>query len=299
MAHGRDGEDVSKLQRTLTGLGYLKAAATGHYGDDTAQAVTAFQKAAGLQADGIFGETTLAELKGAWDAGKTAAPGAVTEGKKASGKPLKGIVIGLDPGHQAKANYDKEPIAPGASKTKAKVSSGTRGVATTIYEYQLNLQVGLMLKKKLEAKGARVIMTRTKNNVNISNSERAKLMNKNHADVFFRIHANGSDNHSLHGMFIIVPSKDGYLKGSQQQKSEKLAKALLKTAVKTTGSQNRGLSYRNDETGNNWAQMPVCLIEMGFMTNPEEDKNLNSEAWQEKLTDGLVQGFLSYFAAQK
>ena len=96
-------------------------------------------------------------------------------------------------------------------------------------------------------------------------------------------------------MFIIVPSKNGCLKGKQQVESERLAKALLQPAVERTGAQNRGLSYRNDETGNNWAKMPVCLIEMGFMTNKAEDIALNSEDYQEKLTDGLLEGFNKLF----
>lgn len=209
--------------------------------------------------------------------------------------PLKGITIGLDPGHQAKANSAIEPNAPGSKKMKKKVSSGTRGIYTKVYEYQLNLQIGLMLKVKLEAKGAKVVMTRETNNINISNMERAKLMNENNADVFLRIHANGSKNKKIHGMFIIVPSKNGCLKGAQQKESERLAKALLQAATEKTGAQNRGLSYRNDETGNNWAKMPVCLIEMGFMTNKKEDIALNSKVYQEKLTDGLAEGFINYF----
>jgi len=213
-----------------------------------------------------------------------------------SSKPLYGKTIGIDAGHQSKANYGLEPIAPDSSEKKAKVSSGTRGISTKIYEYQLNLKFSVKLQKKLEALGAKVIMTRTKNDVNISNSERAKIMNKNHVDAFIRIHANGNKNHSLKGMFIIVPSKNGYLKKALQAESERLGKMLLREAIKSAKAKNKGLSYRNDQTGINWSKVPVCIIEMGFMTNATEDKLLNSDAYQEKIVDGLANGFINYFS---
>jgi len=211
-------------------------------------------------------------------------------------KPLNGKTIGVDAGHQSKANYELEPIAPGSSKRKVKVSAGTRGISTKVYEYQLNLKVAVKLQKKLEALGAKVVMSRTKNDVNISNSERAKIMNKNNVDAFIRIHANGNKNHSLKGMFIIVPSKNGYLKNKLQAESEQLGRTLLREAIKSSKAANKGLSYRNDQTGINWSKVPVCIIEMGFMTNAAEDKLLNSDAYQEKIADGLANGFVNYFS---
>ena len=84
-------------------------------------------------------------------------------------------VIVIDAGHQKKANTKLEPIGPGAKQKKMKVAGGATGKYTKQKEYDLNLKVAKLLEKKLKAKGYRVIMIRTKNDVNISNSKRAKI----------------------------------------------------------------------------------------------------------------------------
>ena len=114
------------------------------------------------------------------------------------------MLIGLDPGHQAHANRDKEPLSPGSKELKNKVSSGTQGVKTRINEYETNLTIALKLRDRLEAEGARVVMTRTTHDVNISNVERAQMMNAAGVDIWLRIHCNGSDNHDVHGMSMYV-----------------------------------------------------------------------------------------------
>lgn len=110
--------------------------------------------------------------------------------------------IVIDPGHQSKGNYAKEPVGPGATDRKAKVSSGTQGKWTGVAEYKLNLEVSLQLRDALLAEGYNVIMIRETNEVDIANSERAAIANESNADVFIRIHANGSENQSAQGMLL-------------------------------------------------------------------------------------------------
>lgn len=213
-------------------------------------------------------------------------------------KPLSGVKIGLDPGHQSKANSEKEPVSPDSSEMKKKVSSGTQGRFTRVPEYKVVLSVGLKLKEKLETLGATVVMTRETHDVNISNAERARMMNDNGVNCWLRIHANGNDNPDVYGMFMLVP-KEGCLDTSDaavQEASVKLAKALLKAAVSATGAKDWGLQPRGDQTGFNWSKVPVCNIEMGYMTNEKEDYLLVSDEYQEKIAQGLAQGFVDYFS---
>ena len=114
--------------------------------------------------------------------------------------------IVIDPGHQAKGDSSKEPIGPGATETKAKVTTGATGISTKQKESELVLEVALLLEKALKQQGYNVIMTRTTNNVNISNQERATIANNANADAFIRIHADSYDNSSVNRNINIMPN---------------------------------------------------------------------------------------------
>jgi len=213
--------------------------------------------------------------------------------QKPQEKPLSGKIIGIDPGHQAKADHSTEPEAPGSSVMKAKVSSGTQGRYSRVPEYKVTLQVGLLLEKLLKDQGATVVMTRTANDVNISNVERAKVFNKAKVDLGIRLHCNGSTDPDVHGAFMLVPKSK-----SQPYYDECLraARLILKAYGKETGIDiTKGITYRSDQTGFNWSDRPVTNIEMGHMTNKTEDYKLTDADFQKKMAQGIANGILAYF----
>lgn len=210
---------------------------------------------------------------------------------KPQDKPLSGIIIGVDPGHQLHSNSDTEPVAPGSSDMKAKVSSGTQGRFTRVPEHEVNLKVGLLLRDLLKEAGATVVMTRTTADVDISNAERAQLFNKKKVDLGLRIHCNGSDDPSVAGAFMLVPKENPF-----KDECVAAAKLVLEEYGKATGiSVKKGLTYRSDQTGFNWCERPIINIEMGHMTNEAEDHKLTDSNFQKKMARGLYNGILKYF----
>ena len=223
------------------------------------------------------------------DTGSTEASGGVFYGS-GSGK-----LICIDPGHQTKGNYNTEPIGPGATEKKAKVSSGTSGKATGLPEYKLNLTVAMQLKDELVARGYRVVMTRTTNNVDISNIERAEIANSNHVDAFIRVHANGSDNSSVSGIETICQTKNNQYNADLYSKCKKLSECVLNEMVESTGGKKRYVWEVDSMSGINWSKVPVTIVEMGYMTNPEEDKKLSDSEYQKKIVQGIANGLDDYF----
>lgn len=203
--------------------------------------------------------------------------------------------IVIDPGHQTKGDTSKEPIGPGATETKYKVTTGATGTYTKQKESELVLKVSLKLEEELKKQGYKVIMTRTTNNVNISNSERAKIANDANADAFIRIHADSYDNSSVNGISTLCQTSKNQYNGNLAEKSYKLSKALLDNMVQITGAKSRGVTRTDTMSGINWSKVPVSIIEMGFLSNEKEDKLLATSEYQEKIVAGIVNGINEFF----
>lgn len=204
-----------------------------------------------------------------------------------------GYVIVIDPGHQGKGDSTKEPNGPNSAEMKARVTGGTSGCVTGVMEYELNLAVSLKLRDELEARGYTVYMTRETHDVNISNMERAQYATSVNADVSVRIHANGAENSSVSG--ALAPSSNNPYISNLSAASQNLSQCILDAYCKATGMNNQGVISSDTMTGINWSTVPVTILEMGYMTNPSDDANMEDADYQQKMVQGIANGIDDYF----
>lgn len=210
-------------------------------------------------------------------------------------KVLSGIKICIDPGHQAKGNYDKELCAPWSDTLKAKVTSGTSGNFVGTDEYIINLQIAQKIKEKLVYLGADVLMIRETHDVDISNKERAEMSNDFGADITLRIHCNSADSSSAEGIDLYVRNfgdgSEEYKK--QSDKDYNIASEMLEYICRATNAKKRYVNKSDVYTGINWCKNTCIIIECGFMSNEKEDKLLNSSDYQDKIAEGIKNYFVS------
>lgn len=218
------------------------------------------------------------------------------QGRKINSKGIWTPVVVLDPGHTGVVAGGYEPLGPGSSEMKAKDTSGTEGIATGVAEYQLTLKVAKQLSTALKKQGCKVVMTRTNSKNPLSCIQRAKAANKAKADAYLRIHANGSSNSSTNGaMTICVTKNNRFVSSKLYEKSYALSQSVLDAYVKATGCHKEYIWQTDTMTGNNWSKVPTTLIEMGYMSNPTEDRKMQTKAYQKKMVKGMAEGIKTYF----
>ena len=209
-------------------------------------------------------------------------------------------VIVIDPGHDLRANPATEPIGPGSSTHKIKDGGGTHGVVSGLTEAELNLKVALRLRSLLEAAGVLVVMTRTRTaGTSVGNVARARIANEAGAALFLRIHADGSTDPSARGTHTLYPALRRGWTDDFYPASKRAATIVQSELVRALGFPDRGLQERSDFTGFNWADAPVILVEMGFMTNPTEDRLLATNAYQRRAAVGLCRGALRFLGRSR
>ncbi|CEO31206.1 N-acetylmuramoyl-L-alanine amidase [Paraclostridium sordellii] len=177
-------------------------------------------------------------------------------------------------------NYYKVFIDPGHGGD----DSGAPGLGSK-NEDDLNLEVAMKVKKKLEAKNIDVKMSRESDEF-IKLGERANMANQYGADVFVSIHQNSVDNaESVHGIETYYhPNKSMY---------EPLAKDIQDNAINQTGAKSRGVKSSNLAVLRE-SNMPSSLFESGFVTNLQEYNKLINPSYQDKLATGIVDGIETY-----
>src|SRR4051794_13906443 len=208
--------------------------------------------------------------------------------------------IVIDPGHNARANPATEPIGPGSSQRKIKDGGGTSGVVTRVPESVVNLQIAMKLRKLLVADGYCVTMTRTRQSgVSMGNIARARVANRAHAALFVRIHADGSTSRAKNGTSVLYPALHAGWTDDILPASRVAATKIQRELLRALGSRDLGIVARSDLTGFNWANVPAVLPELGFLTNPREDRLLTSVAYQARAARGLERGIRAFVPPRK
>ena len=204
-------------------------------------------------------------------------------------------VVVVDPGHNAEANTATEPIGPGSTVRKIKDGGGATGVVTRTPEAVLALAVSKRLRPLLQRAGVGVVMTRTQTRgLSMGNIARARIANRAHAALFLRIHADGSPSPATRGTHTLYPA---YRRGWTDDifaASRRAATLVQRSVVRRLGFPDAGLQQRSDITGFNWSDRPAILVELGFLSNPTEDRLLQTAAYRQRAALGLCEGTLRF-----
>lgn len=218
-----------------------------------------------------------------------------TETPVASG----GHKIAIDPGQQKKQMTEEEPVGPGASATTAKMSYGATSTTTGKREYEWSMLFATRLKAELEARGYEVVLTREEHDVLISNAERARFVNESGAELYLSLQADAASNKEAKGIYTQIPSQSNAFVGSMYQDCKRLAKLLQNNLIAETGTKDRGVQEIDKLATINYSEMPVAVLQLGFMSNKEEDTNLWSEEYQDKMIKAICDGIDTYFREQE
>ncbi|MFD0051613.1 N-acetylmuramoyl-L-alanine amidase CwlD [Actinomycetes bacterium NPDC127524] len=196
--------------------------------------------------------------------------------------PLTGKVIVLDAGH-------------GGPDGGANVSS--------IVEKEVSLAVTLKLRDFLQEQGALVVLTR-KNDKDLADKEtkgirmrkqqdlrnRVKLINDSNADLFLSIHLNAFPSSKWKGAQTFYTARY-----EENERAAQFIQAEIKRNLENT---SRSAKIINNIYLMRNAKKPGALVEIGFLSNPEERGNLINDSYQEKIAASIYKGVLRYFTEE-
>jgi N-acetylmuramoyl-L-alanine amidase len=202
-------------------------------------------------------------------------------------------VVCLDPGHGTApvVGSQLEAVGPGSRTRKLKDGGGAPG------EAGIALAIAARTRAELERRGYRVVMTRSGGGYRGGNVERARRCNRAHAALMLRIHADGSSDPSQHGAATLAPALRANWTDDVYRPSLRAARLVQAALVRTTRATDRGVVLRGDLTGFNWADVPVILVETGFLSNPAEAARLRSPAYELRVARGLADGVAAFVGA--
>jgi N-acetylmuramoyl-L-alanine amidase len=197
---------------------------------------------------------------------------------------LAAALICLDPGHATAPDVARrwEPIGPGSRELKIVDGGGAAG------EAPVALAIARRTRALLLARGYRVAMTRDADGYRGGNRERARFCNARGAALMVRIHADGSSDPRAAGVSTLVPALRRGWTDDVYGASRRAGGIFQRRLVRATGARDLGVVERSDLTGFNWSDVPVVLVETGFMTNPREGALLRTARYQQRVARALA-----------
>lgn len=203
--------------------------------------------------------------------------------------------IVIDPVHDRLPNFALEPVGPKSHNLVVKDAGNVFGIRSGAPSSRVALKIGLRLRDVLRAQGYCVTMTRTRQGgASMGNIARARIANRAHAALFVRISCDGSNDHSRHGTSTLYPAFHRGWTSDILPASKVAAQDVQQSLVQALGSRNLGTVARKNVTGFNWSNVPVVLAEVGFLTNPGEDRLLTTDAYKLRAARGIADGIVKF-----
>ena len=172
-----------------------------------------------------------------------------------------------------------------------------------ISEKSLTLAIQSRVKAKLESEGYQVVTTRTSDTY-VDLTDRSRAANASESDIFVSIHINASGSSAAQGIetyyyqaYAEYPSRINatyHANPTRLSMSDTLANAIQSSLINATGAQNQGVKRQTFAVLRE-TTAPAVLLELGFLSNPQEAARLNTSAYQETLANAIVAGIKSYY----
>ena len=255
------------------------------------------------QDDGSY-KVTISASQHKWNSGKYIVHGYIVD---ASGKNIgfgatsADVVAPKKIGSASRGNYDvlNKVVYLDAGHGGYDPGASYFGIS----EKSLTLAIQSRVKAKLEAEGYQVVTTRTSDTY-VDLTDRSRAANASESDIFVSIHINASGSSAAQGIetyyyqpYAEYPSRINatyHANSTRLSMSDTLANAIQSSLINSTGAQNQGVKRRTFAVLRE-TTAPAVLLELGFLSNPQEAARLNTSAYQETLANAIVAGIKSYY----
>lgn len=158
-------------------------------------------------------------------------------------------------------------------------------VSDKLYEKDIVLELGILLKEKLKENGHEVQLTRKEDN-DIRLWERCQKANRFESDIFISLHINAHENKKPNGCETLY--------FPESEKGKILAECIQKELVKKLNCFDRGIKERGTLVVLKYTQMPAVLIEPLFLSNPKEKELIKQDYYKKAIVDSIAIGVGSY-----